>query len=81
MRKTVFSFSRMKSNHQSRKKPTLPKPTPHFLDLDQLRDRWHCHRMTAYRRLLRFGIKPIKLSERAILFHASDVEKIEADCQ
>ena len=53
---------------------------PPFFDLDQLGDRWHCHRLTAYRRLQRLGIKPVKLSDRSLLFRMSDIVQIENDC-
>lgn len=51
-----------------------------FFDLNQLGERWHCHRMTAYRRLIRLGVKPMKLSGRSVLIRTSDVELIEAAC-
>jgi hypothetical protein len=53
---------------------------PPFFDLDQLGERWHCHRLTAYRRLQRLGVKPIKLSDRSLLFRMSDIVQIEDSC-
>ena len=53
---------------------------PSFFNLDQLGDRWHCHRATALRRLQRLGVKPIKLSERSLLYRISDIERIENSC-
>jgi hypothetical protein len=57
--------------------PAEKLKSPVFFDLDQLGERWHCHRVTAYRRLQRFGVKPFKPSERALLFRASDIARIE----
>jgi len=57
------------------------KEQPPFFDTDQLGRRWHCHRMTALRRLQQLGVKPIKLSGRArLLFRVSDIERIENLC-
>lgn len=57
-----------------------PKQAQAFFDLTELGTRWHCHRMTAYRRLQQHGIRPIKLSARSLLFRASDIERIEFGC-
>jgi hypothetical protein len=51
---------------------------PPFFDLDQLGARWHCHRLTAHRRLQRFGIKPLKLSGKSVLYRMSDIVQIES---
>jgi hypothetical protein len=53
---------------------------PTFLDLDELGLRWHCHRMTAYRRMKRLGVKPMKLSTRQVLFRLSDIARVENEC-
>jgi hypothetical protein len=54
--------------------------SPPFFDLDQLGARWHCHRLTAHRRLQRFGIKPLKLSGKSVLYRMSDIVRIEDAC-
>jgi hypothetical protein len=51
-----------------------------FLDLYELGHRWRCHRATAYRRMKRFGIKAVKLSQRSVLFALKDVLRVEKDC-
>jgi hypothetical protein len=58
----------------------LPAAKPEYLDNDELGDRWRCHPKTAYRRMISFGAKPMKLSQRSVLFRMSDVEKLEANC-
>jgi ABC-type transport system involved in Fe-S cluster assembly fused permease/ATPase subunit len=56
----------------------LKQPT--FADLDELSLRWHCHRQTAKRRMRRFGVKAVKLSERSVLFRMSDIARVEKEC-
>jgi len=61
--------------------PISPPPEKALINLDGLGQRWHCHPKTAWRRMLRLGVKPIKLSKRSILFRMADVLRIEALCQ
>jgi hypothetical protein len=61
-------------------RPSREAPKQAFFDLKQLGTRWHCHHMTAYRRLLRLGVRPVKLSGRSVLFRTSDIERIEFGC-
>jgi hypothetical protein len=53
---------------------------PPFFNLDQLGERWFCHPKTAQRRLQKLGVKPMKLTERSVLFRAEDIERIEKQC-
>jgi hypothetical protein len=53
---------------------------PGFFDCEQLGARWHCHPRTAFRRMQRLGIKPMKLTRRSVLFRMTDVARIEAAC-
>lgn len=64
-------------NYEYASPPVGETEAPAFYDLDQLGERWHCDRMTAYRRALRFGVRPFKPSERAVLFRASDIALVE----
>jgi hypothetical protein len=74
----MFSIMSTTTLRKERRSPSL---TPPFFDLDQLAERWHCHRLTALRRLQRLGIKPLKLSQRGLLlFKVTDVERIENSC-
>ena len=56
------------------------KPAGEFLNSEELGARWKCHPLTAKRRMQRFGIKPMRLSQRSALFHAADVVRIENLC-
>jgi hypothetical protein len=55
-------------------------PAAVYLTCEELGERWRCHPKTAQRRMIRFGVKPTKLSRRSVLFRLTDVEKIESDC-
>ena len=49
-----------------------------YVNCEDLGDRWRCHPMTAKRRLLKLGVKPLKMTQRSVLFRMKDVERIEA---
>jgi hypothetical protein len=60
------------------KKPS--EQTDGFIKAEAVGNRWFCCSATAKRRLKKFGVKPLRLSQRSILYRMSDIERIEADC-
>jgi hypothetical protein len=53
---------------------------PAYLDSEELASRWRCHVATARRRMKKFGIRPLRLSKRSVLYRMTDVERLEGDC-
>jgi hypothetical protein len=63
------------------KMATTPETLPPFFSPTELGERWRCHKRTAQRRMAEFGYRPVKLTERSILFRGADVisaEKLSA---
>jgi hypothetical protein len=51
-----------------------------YLTGEEVAERWRCCVATVFRRLRKFGVKPMKLSQRSCLFRAADIIKVERDC-
>jgi hypothetical protein len=58
---------------------TYVKERP-FLNCEELGIRWRCHPRTAFRRMERLGVKPMKLTQRSLLFRMTDITRIEDAC-
>jgi hypothetical protein len=57
----------------------VPERDDVLLDYSALRKRWGKHPKTAARIMKRYGVRPMRLTARSVLFKLSDVLRVEAE--